>query len=52
LSGKPPLSMGQHPSNREEEISVEAGQNGNSKGPDSVAPQQTVRRHGSAKPTV
>jgi hypothetical protein len=51
LSGKP-LSMGQDPSNREEGIGVEAGQNGDSKGLDSAAPQQPVRRHGSAKPTT
>jgi hypothetical protein len=49
LSGAP-VSVGQDPSNVEEEFSVEVGRRGDSKAPDSVAPQQPVRRHGSAKP--
>jgi Protein of unknown function (DUF3306) len=49
LSGAP-ASVGQDPSNVEEGFSVEVGQRGDSKVPDSVAPQQPVRRHGSAKP--
>jgi len=49
LSGAP-ASVGQDPSNVEAGFSVEVGQRGDSKVSDSVAPQQPVRRHGSAKP--
>jgi hypothetical protein len=49
LSGAP-VSVGQGPSIVEEGFSVEIGQRGDSKVSDSVAPQQPVRRHGSAKP--
>ena len=49
LSGAP-VSVGQDPSNVEEEFSLEVGRSGDSKAPDPVAPQQPVRRHGSAKP--
>ena len=51
LSGKP-ISMGQEPSNAEERTGVEVGRKGDSMAPDSAAPQHTVRRHGSAKPTI
>jgi hypothetical protein len=49
LSGQP-VSRRQEPSNGEAEAGVEAGQKADSNSPDSVAPQQVVRRHGSAKP--
>ena len=49
LSGGP-LSIEQNPLHGEEGAAVEAGRSGDSKGPDSAAPQQPVRRHGSAKP--
>jgi hypothetical protein len=51
LSGKP-VSTEQDPSNLTKGAVVEAGQKGDSKGSDSAAPQHTVRRHGSAKPTA
>ena len=49
LSGQP-VSKAQEPPNGEEETGVEAARKGNSSGPGSIAPQQPVRRHGSAKP--
>jgi hypothetical protein len=49
LSGRP-VSTKQDPPNGEAEAGVEAGQNREINGPDSAAPQQVVRRHGSAKP--
>jgi hypothetical protein len=51
LSGKP-VSTEQDPSNLTKRAVVETGQKGDPKGPDSAAPQHTVRRHGSAKPTA
>jgi len=50
LSGEA-AAIGQ-PSNGEERTRVEAGQTGGSKASDSAAPQQAVRRHGSAKPMI
>jgi hypothetical protein len=47
-----PVSTEQNPSGGKAEAGVDAGQEGNSRGSDSVAPQQMVRRHGSAKPTT
>jgi hypothetical protein len=49
LSGQP-VSKAQEPPNGEEGTGVEAERKGNSSGPGSIAPQQPVRRHGSAKP--
>src|SRR5712671_5726554 len=47
-----PVSAEQDPPKGEAEAGVDAGQEGNSRGSDSVAPHQVVRRHGSAKPTT
>jgi len=46
------VSTEQEPPNGEAKAGIEAGQKGDSSGPDSVAPHQVVRRHGSAKPTT
>ena len=46
-----PLSAEQNPSNREAGAGIEVGQKRDSEALDSIAPQQPVRRHGSAKPT-
>jgi Protein of unknown function (DUF3306) len=51
LSGQP-VSTERGPSNGEAEAGVAAGRKGDTNGSDSVAPQQMVRRHGSAKPIV
>jgi Protein of unknown function (DUF3306) len=45
-------AVAQKPSNAEESARVEAGQATGSEESGAVAPQQTVRRHGSAKPLV
>ena len=47
-----PVSAEQDQPKGEAEAGVDAGQAGNSRGSDSVAPHQVVRRHGSAKPTT
>jgi Protein of unknown function (DUF3306) len=46
------VSTEQEPPNGEAKAGIEAGQKGDSGGPDSAAPQQVMRRHGSAKPTT
>jgi len=51
-----PLRLSGQPSSFDEPPGLESGQkadaNASDKAPDSVAPQQVVRRHGSAKPTI
>jgi hypothetical protein len=47
-----PVSTGQDTANGEQGSGIEAGEKEDSKGPDSAAPQQLARRHGSAKPVV
>ena len=50
--GSKQVSTGPEPTNREEGTPVQSGQTEHRKGSDSAAPQHTVRRHGSAKPTI